>query len=150
MSTDEFSEFQAAEMEADEVDSLLREQGVGVLSMADGNEAYGIPLSFGYDGSALYFVFLHPGDAGMKDRFAERTQRASFVVFDAPSKHHWRSVIVSGPLSRLDEAEWTDAVAALEANAWFPDLFSKTEPVLDLVGWKLVPDSRRGRKSHGE
>lgn len=59
MGPETFAEMQGTAMDRESIDVFLHEQGVGVLSLTDGSEAYGIPISFGYDGEEdLYFVFL--------------------------------------------------------------------------------------------
>ncbi|ELZ58154.1 MULTISPECIES: pyridoxamine 5'-phosphate oxidase family protein [unclassified Haloferax] len=142
----DFAQHNRIEMPAEEIDRLLREEGVGVLSLADDGVAYGIPLSFGYDADRgrLYFVFLRPGESSKKAEFAERTARASFTVWNAPSRDQWESVVVDGELRRVDDGDWDRVRDALEDNAWYPTLFSETEPMQDILGWELRIDSRTG------
>jgi hypothetical protein len=150
MSPDSFARLQGTEMDRAGIDAFLAEQGVGVLSLADGDEAYGVPVSFGYDGEAtLYFVFLRLGEHSRKEAFAERTDRASLVAYEAPGKHEWRSVIASGPIRRIDDDEWDALRAAIEDTAWYPSLFSEAEPMRDIAGWKLEVESVTGQQSTG-
>ncbi|EMA01737.1 pyridoxamine 5'-phosphate oxidase family protein [Haloferax denitrificans] len=142
----DFAQHNRIEMSAEEIDRLLREEGVGVLSLADDGVAYGIPLSFGYDADRerLYFVFLRPGESSKKTEFAERTARASFAVWNAPSRDEWESVVVDGELRRVDDGDWDRVRDVLEDNAWYPTLFSETEPMQDILGWELRIASRSG------
>ncbi|RDZ65764.1 pyridoxamine 5'-phosphate oxidase [Haloferax sp. Atlit-12N] len=142
----DFAQHNRIEMPSEEIDRLLREEGVGVLSLADDGVAYGIPLSFGYDAERerLYFVFLRPGESSKKTEFAERTARASFAVWNAPSRDEWESVVVDGELRRVDDGDWDRVCDVLEDNAWYPTLFSETEPMQDILGWELRIDSRSG------
>lgn len=134
----------------DEIDAFLRDRGIGVLSLTDGEEAYGVPVSFGYDGEGrLYFVFLRVGERSKKEEFARRTERASLTVSDVESKHVWTSVIATGPLREIDDEEWTDLEAAIDDNAWYPSLFSESEPMRDIQGWELRIEEVTGQRSEG-
>jgi hypothetical protein len=136
-------------MDEETARAFLREQGFGVLSLASGGEAYGIPISYGYDAEAerLYFVFLRPAETSRKERFGEATERASFLAFDVPSREEWRTVVVAGTLRTVDDDEWPAVRDALEDNAWFPSLFSETEPMRDIVGWTLEIEDVTGMHS---
>lgn len=63
-----------------EIDQFLREQGTGVLSLADAGETYAPPMSFGYDGDRLYFVMIRFGDDSTKLDFADTTTRATLTT----------------------------------------------------------------------
>lgn len=68
-----------------------------MLSLASDAEAYGVPISFGYDGDdRLYFVFLRIGERSRKEEFAGATERAILTAYEVESKHVWRSVIARG------------------------------------------------------
>ncbi|KAB1192460.1 pyridoxamine 5'-phosphate oxidase family protein [Haloferax sp. MBLA0076] len=147
----EYPESNRVGMSADEIDQLLVERGVGVLSLADDSVAYGIPLSFGYDAemNRLYFVFLRPGETSRKVDFAEQTSRASFTVWDCPSRYEWKSVVVEGELHPIADDEWSRVNDVLADNAWYPSLFSETEPMQDMLGWELRIDHRSGLQRSG-
>jgi hypothetical protein len=147
MDSEQFAAIQGIEMEAAAAEALLREEGVGVLSLADDSLAYCVPVSFGYADRSIYFVFLQPGEDSEKIAFAEATREASFLAFTRPSRHNWQSVIARGPIHRLDEGEWDGLVEAMGDNAWFPSLFAETQPMQDLVGYELHVDSLTGMQS---
>ncbi|ELZ87610.1 Pyridoxamine 5-phosphate oxidase family protein [Haloferax elongans ATCC BAA-1513] len=142
----EYPESNRVEMTDSEIDRMLRDHGVGVLSFADEGVAYGIPISFGYDEerSKLYFVFLRPGDSSKKSDFAEETARASFTVWEAPSRFEWRSIVAEGELHHIEDDDWERVNEILEDNAWFPSLFSETSPMQDMLGWELRIDHCSG------
>ncbi|WP_416838612.1 pyridoxamine 5'-phosphate oxidase family protein [Haloferax sp. DFSO52] len=146
----EFAETNRIVMPDEEIDRILREEGVGVLSLADDGVAYGLPLSFGYDAerNRLYFVFLRPGETSRKTAFAARTARASFTVWQFPSRDEWQSVIVDGELHLIEDQEWHHVCDILEDNAKYPSLFSETESMQDLLGWELRIDHRTGIQRH--
>ena len=144
-----FAAVQGHEMDGETARAFLREQGFGVLSLASDGEAYGIPISYGYDAEAdrLYFVFLRPAATSKKERFGAATERASVLVFDVPSREEWRTVVVGGTLRTVADDEWPAVRDALEDNAWFPSLFSETEPMQDIVGWTLEIEEVTGMHS---
>lgn len=144
-----FPSIQGNEMDDEAARQFLTEQGFGVLSLAADGVAYGIPISYGCDPETerLYFVFLRPGEESRKERFSEATERASFLAFDVPSREEWRTVVVAGTLRTVDDDEWPAVRDALEDNAWFPSLFSETEPMRDIVGWTLEIEDVTGMHS---
>lgn len=147
MNGSHFASVQGIEMDRADAEDLLRTSGVGVLSLARGGEAYGVPISFGYDGERLYFLYVRGSDNSKKHRFSRETARASFLVYEVGDKHDWRSVVVSGPLERVSEDEWDALLDAVEDNAWFPSLFSEAEPVADFAGWALSVEEITGQQS---
>ncbi|MCL7417650.1 MAG: pyridoxamine 5'-phosphate oxidase family protein [Halalkalicoccus sp.] len=148
MTTESFGEITGTEMEREEAEVFLRDQGVGVLSLANEGEAYGVPVSFGYDGEdRLYFVFLRVGEESRKEAFAAATERASFTVYDVESKHAWRSVIASGRIREVDDDEWETVRDSIDDNAWYPSLFSEAEPMRDIQGWVLEIEEITGQKN---
>lgn len=144
-----FPGIQGNEMDDETARQFLHDQGFGVLSLADDGVAYGIPISYGYDmeSECLYFVFLRPGEKSQKERFSEATERASFLVFDVPSRDEWRTVIAAGTLRAVDDDEWPAVRDALDDNAWFPTLFAESEPMRDILGWALEVDDVSGMHS---
>lgn len=148
MGVESFAGIQGIEMTAEEIDTFLRSQGFGILSLASDGEAYGIPISFGYDGARLYFILLRPGSESKKEEFIRSTDTASFLVYDVADKHNWQSVIVTGRLEPVDNESWPALRDAIEDNAWFPSLFSETQPMQDILGWRFVIEEMTGQKSH--
>lgn len=142
------AEIQGIQMDERGIDQFLRSQGVGVLSLTDGTEAYGVPISFGYDGeSRLFFVFLRVGEQDKKVEFASKSEKASFTTYNVDSKHDWQSVIASGTLRQVDDDEWDAVVDAIEDNAWYPSLFSQAEPMQDIQGWEFQIEDITGQTS---
>lgn len=128
------------------IDEVLTETGIGVLSMSEGGEPYGVPLSFGYDGNdRLYFVFLGASTELRKEAYAEQASVASFTTFDVDPDGSWRSVIVAGPLDRITIDEWDVAREALADNAYRSNLFSDHEIQQNPNVWALEIRDRSGR-----
>ena len=100
-------------MSESEVDSRLRGGEHGVLGLANGDDAYAVPLSYHYDGDRLLLrVSEHDGD-GEKGRFLETTDTATFVCYEASTDESW-SVHVRGPIRR-----WERTVDEATLNEWF-------------------------------
>ncbi|EMA04609.1 hypothetical protein C437_13720 [Haloarcula vallismortis ATCC 29715] len=133
-------------MDESDVDEVLVESGVGVLSMAVDGVPYGVPLSFGYDGDdTLYFVFLGASAELRKEMYAEQTDVASFTTFDVDPNGAWRSVIVAGPLNRISIDDWDTAREALADNAYQSNLLSEYELQENPNVWALEIAERSGR-----
>jgi nitroimidazol reductase NimA-like FMN-containing flavoprotein (pyridoxamine 5'-phosphate oxidase superfamily) len=143
------------ELSRDEIDEVLIRNGVGVLSMVDGEQPYGIPMSFGYDGESLTFAMqFGTGYGGRKTQSVQSNNNVSLTVYekveradpDAPDE--WRSVIISGELTEVEEANRDEAFAALAANADFaPDLTVWGIPFdeVELTLQTLEPEDITGR-----
>ena len=134
------------EMTDEEVERMLRAADYGVLSLADDDEAYGIPMSFGYDGEGLYFVFRRPAERSRKLEFIEETDRATFVISSVTTKHDWASVVLEGPVMPVRDEDWSVLLESLDETAWFPSIFSETDPRQDFVGYYLAVERATGRK----
>jgi nitroimidazol reductase NimA-like FMN-containing flavoprotein (pyridoxamine 5'-phosphate oxidase superfamily) len=133
-------------MDDAEIDALLTEGGMGVLSMSAEGVPYGVPLSFGYDGhDRLYFVFLDASTELRKESYAEQTTSASFTTFDIGPDGSWRSVIVAGPLDRITIDEWDTAREAMADNAYQSNLLGEYELQENPNVWRLEIQQRSGR-----
>ena len=97
----------------EEIDAVIREAAVCHLAFAAGDEPYVIPISFGYDGEALY---IHTAKTGRKIDFIERNDRVCFeletnVVLktDETDACKWtftfESVVGYGTITELTEPE---------------------------------------------
>ena len=86
------------EMTPPEASQFLRSNHAGVLALADGGDAYGVPLYYAYDGRDLYFQ-TRPG---LKQRYAVATGEACFTVVRVTAPDSWASVQVFGPLERIE------------------------------------------------
>jgi nitroimidazol reductase NimA-like FMN-containing flavoprotein (pyridoxamine 5'-phosphate oxidase superfamily) len=135
----------ATELISTECDAVLRESGVGVLALTDGDEAYSIPESFGYDGETVYFQFAHTPES-KKMAFLETTETATLTVYDEqPAK----SVLVQGPVEHVPEDKQPQAASAITENASIPTLNVSPETTLKDVTmnyYQLAPTTITGRE----
>lgn len=133
----------ADSMTREEMVEFLQDHGRGVLSLSDGADAYGVPVSFGYveeeTDDAIYLSLNRFGEDSEKLEVLEETNSASLVAYDAESSEKWRSVVVTGQLrdfgavgegvstSNLVTEEHVREV--LEEHAWFPQFADDAEEI---------------------
>ncbi|WP_276302021.1 pyridoxamine 5'-phosphate oxidase family protein [Halorussus lipolyticus] len=87
-------------MTDEEVDEYLRENEVGVLSLADGGDAYAVPVGYHYDGQRL-LVRLGERDDSTKMAYLDSTDTATLVVYEKDDEQSSWSVLVRGTLREL-------------------------------------------------
>jgi len=96
-----------------EIDAIMRSALVCRIALANGNEPYVVPVSFGYDGESL---FIHTAKSGRKIEFIEANSRVCFELEDNVSLQaddgdacKWtfafESVIGYGTITELETAE---------------------------------------------
>ena len=96
-----------------EIDEIIRAALVCRIAFANGDEPYVVPISFGYDGKAL---FIHTAKRGRKIEFIENNSRVCFELeanvalkTDEGDACQWtfefESVIGYGTIIELDSAE---------------------------------------------
>lgn len=128
-----------------EVDEHLRAGEHGVLALADGHDAYAVPLSYHYDGDRLLLrVSTHRGP-GEKSDFLETTETATFVCYEASGDDSW-SIHVRGsvaPAEEVDEAT---------LNEMFPPfrLFGEAVEDVEFTLYELRMESVTGRRTTAE
>ncbi|MDX1748211.1 MAG: pyridoxamine 5'-phosphate oxidase family protein [Halobacteriales archaeon] len=134
------------EMSEREIEQVLTTAKHGVLSLASDDRAYAVPMSYGYDGEGLYFIFRRPATGSRKLEFIRETDRATFVVSSMTTKHDWASVVVEGPVVPVEDDGWADLLEAFGEDVWFPSIFSETDPREDFIGYYLVAERVTGRR----
>ena len=125
-----------------EIRQRLRDGEHGVLALADGDEAYGVVLSYHYDGERLLLRVSDDGD-GRKAAFLGATEVATLVCHEATTEQSW-SVHVRGPLT-----PWEGEVDETTLNDWFPPfrLFDETVADVEFSLYELGMDSVVGRRT---
>jgi len=146
MTTDPYAQWTGEPMAQDEIDALLSVADHGVLGLADGDEPYTIPVSFGYDDGDVFFAFVRTDPDSEKFEFVEDGKTARLLVTDIKARFDWQSVAVTGPVEAvsLTDANWSRLVDALSGNPWFSTAFEDDERVEGVQGWRLVPDEVGG------
>lgn len=132
-----------------EIDAFLTDEGTGVLALADGGDAYAIPISFGYDGERVVFSYWQFGPESRKREYTESTQTACLAVYDVASTLEWQSVLAFGDLAEIPPERWDDLGQLLEDNAWSPDVSTVGNRQLSIVGYELVLEEVTGLQGPG-
>ena len=117
-------------MSESDVDEYLRAGEHGVLGLADGDDAYTVPLSYHYDGERFLLRVSEHDDDSEKGRFIDATETATFVCYEASTTESW-SVHVRGPLR-----EWQANVDEGTINEWFQP-FRLFDEAVESVGFTL-------------
>lgn len=136
-------------MTEEEVDQRVRGTQFGVLSLARDGEAYAIPVAYHYaDGRVL--LRLGADEDSEKMTFLETTDRATLLLYEAPQEDESWSVLLRGPITRV-EAEERAEITDADINAWFPPfrVFGESIEDVEYELFELVPDTVTGRKTVG-
>lgn len=132
-------------MDESELEAYLRAGHHGVLGLADGDDAYAIPISYYYDTGRLVLRVSGDQAAGDKQRFLATTATATFVCYQADANDSW-SILVRGPIQ-----EFTVDVDEATINDWFQPfrLFDEAVEDVDFRLYELRPHSIIGRRTTG-
>lgn len=130
-------------MDTADIDQYLRAGSHGVLALADGDDAYAVPLSYHYDGERLLLRVSAHGDDSEKRRYLDTTDTATFVCFAADADGSW-SIHVRGPVE-----EWDGTVDETTLNEWFPPfrLFDEAVEDVTFTLYELTMESVVGRRT---
>ena len=87
-----------------EIQRRLRDERIGVLSLANGNDAYALPLGFHYEDGSLLFRL---GDTveSQKMAYVDTTNEACFLLYGVSSPENSWSIVASGQLDEVDAPE---------------------------------------------
>jgi nitroimidazol reductase NimA-like FMN-containing flavoprotein (pyridoxamine 5'-phosphate oxidase superfamily) len=102
---------------------MLVRKGIGVLAMVDDGQPYAIPMSFGYDADKMVFPMQWGGGyQSRKSQAIDGNPNVCLTVYEQDSEDEaiWRSVVISGEIYEIEEADRERAYASLAANAEFP------------------------------
>ena len=129
------------------VEEVLRREDDGVLTFADDDEPYGVPVSYGYDGDRFVFQ-LSKSKRGRKADFIGEKPWVCFVVYAKHPNRVVESVIATGELRPIPDADQREAFAVLRENADFPldgDIWSDSDGNDENELYELVPETLSGR-----
>lgn len=151
----EFDTITTNQMSESEIEHVLEEHGHGVLALAKEDTSYAVPMSFAYssEDECIYLYALQFGNTSKKIEFLDRTETATFVVYSVESRNEWRSVIVTGTASEIEEAEFKSISnisneqyvdELLKESAWFPMFESPMEPITDTSRYMLAIEEKTG------
>lgn len=129
------------------IEEVLRREDDGVLALADDDEPYGVPVSYGYDGDRFVFQ-LSRTERGRKGAFVDSNPSACFVVYAKRPNRAVESVIATGELRPIPESAQREAFAVLRDNADFPlddDIWGGSAEREEYELYELVPQTLSGR-----
>ena len=104
---------------------LLKSKRDGVLSLTDGQSAYGVPLTYmTYYDDTLY---LGMNPSGRKYEYLKNCKNACFTIYQTfqspedPQRMGWWSIILDGELSQITDPEGIKAIAEMmDKQGLFP------------------------------
>jgi hypothetical protein len=131
-----------------ETNALLGRLETGVLALANADEPYAVPISYGYDASDRQFVMrLVSTPDGEKNRFLTGSPQVRFVVYEEGDSTY-RSVVAKGRLELVPRSELTPDHVAKYGAAKRPlfEMWDEARPDLDVRLYELDPDELSGRR----
>ncbi|WP_049969956.1 pyridoxamine 5'-phosphate oxidase family protein [Haladaptatus cibarius] len=139
---------EAVQMDEEELEAFLQTGGTGVVSFAAGTDEppHSIPVSYGYDAATEHFYFRFA--AGPDSEKSELVGRPiSFVTYD-DGNGGWRSVIASGELDDVEEADIDSEIVQGMRRVDIPlvDIFDRPSREVSFRFFHLVPDELTSRK----
>jgi hypothetical protein len=149
MTVDELDDYGMVEMTDEEVRGFLASQRVGVLALPteDGGAPSMRPLSFGFDGESLYFLYV-VGAESRKVELTDRADHARFLVYSAETAFNWRSVLLTGSVDEVAEEDRERALDTLD-GAWRPDVFERASATEATRLYRFEIDEHTGLKHLG-
>ncbi len=141
------SQGRSVELDREGIDSLLGDGGVGVISFADEDEPYSMPVSYGYDADAEgLYIRLGFAPESEKRRFVDDDVTASLVVTDE-TPTGWQSVVAKGPLTEITEMAIDPAAAKSVHKVRIPfvTVYDREPSELDFELYRLEADTLTGR-----
>ncbi|MFC7026767.1 pyridoxamine 5'-phosphate oxidase family protein [Halomicroarcula sp. GCM10025324] len=136
-----------AQMDDAAIEDFLRSQRFGILGLPADGAPYLVPISFGYDGDALYFTFIG-GPESQKRTLIRASDTATFLVTDVSSMFNWESVVLTGTPERVPESEW-DELADVLGGVWRPEVFEDALESEDIVIFRFDVEERNGIRHTG-
>jgi len=150
MSPDDTERLHGVKMSETEIDGSLYEQGHAILSMAKDGAAYGVPVSFGYDGDAIFLYLIQFDGRSKKLEFSAGAGTVCLTAYDITDRSEWECVIVYGSLDSVPESEFEYMDGVMDDNAWFPSFHPPEWPITGVRRTVLSITSTTGRKGRAD
>ena len=144
------AEARSVEMSENELHEFLEHGGTGIVSFSAGmDEApYSLPVSYGYDVPSEDFYFRFGFESGTsKESVVEEERPISFVTY-GHTDSGWRSVVATGELEEVTEAEIGTQAAEAIRRIEIPlvDVFEHHPKELTFRFFRLLDADVSGRK----
>ncbi len=137
------------EMTDDEIDAFVSRHETGVLSLARNNEAYAIPISYGYDGhERTFYMRLVSTPESEKRAFLESTPTCRLVIYDEADSTY-RSIVATGTLESIEPNDLTpdQIVQYGETRRPLFEIWADGKDELNIELYKLTPERLDGRRT---
>lgn len=138
---------QQTEMSRAETDALLARHETGVLSLAQGDEPYAIPISYGYDAEAqTFYLRLVSTPESEKRQFLSSSPAVRLVVSEE-TEPEYRSVVAKGTLKEVSTDEMTVERIEQFGDAKRPlfEIWGESKTDLRIQLYELDADDVSGR-----
>jgi len=122
------------ELTPEQINAVLSSEVVGRIGCSSGGRTYIVPITYVYDGDAVYG---HSAD-GLKIRMMRANPSVCFQVDQRENLANWRSVVAWGTYEELEGSQALDAFQILVARL-LPLVTSET------LGMPSRPSSTRGK-----
>ena len=130
--------------------ALLQRQSFGHLGCSRDGRPYVLPMNYAYDGKELYFFTTE----GMKTQFIAANPKICLQVEEVSDSTHWRSVMVIGEATRLENSEEMQRAMKLitERNPSLTPAISATQldtwgRAVDIALYRVTPELIDGRQT---
>ncbi|WP_254526100.1 pyridoxamine 5'-phosphate oxidase family protein [Natrinema caseinilyticum] len=148
MTIDDFGDDGMVRMDEDQIRGFLSSQSVGVLGLPAETAPVMRPLSFWYDGeSRLAFLYVR-GAGSRKAELSDRSVVARFLVYRADTPFNWTSVLLTGPIETVPEAE-RDALEDAMEMRWRPDVFERASTSENVTLYQFRIEEQTGIRQMG-
>lgn len=124
MTVDDLEEFGMVRMEEREMRELLSTHNTGVLGLPTEGPPLLRPMSFWFDGDSRIYLPYVLGASSRKKELSDRADVARFLVYRAETPFNWRSVLLTGRLTRVPESDRAEVQDAMTVR-WRPDVFER-------------------------
>ncbi|WP_254862963.1 pyridoxamine 5'-phosphate oxidase family protein [Halovivax gelatinilyticus] len=142
---------QETEMAPAEMDEFLAGTETGVLSLAQDDEPYAIPISYGYDArTRSFYLRLVSTPESEKRRYLASSPRSRLVIYDEDAERTtYRSVVAVGTLEEIAPEELTvDHIEQYgEARRPLFEIWAKAKADLNIQLYELQPEELSGRRT---
>jgi nitroimidazol reductase NimA-like FMN-containing flavoprotein (pyridoxamine 5'-phosphate oxidase superfamily) len=136
------------ELADEEIDAFLSRSETGVLSLAQDDKPYSVPISYGYDATTRrFYLRLVSTPESEKRRFLESNPIALLVVLEGDDDMY-RSVIESGTLESIPRKSLSVEHIEKFGEAKRPlfEVWEESRKNLDVELYVLDSDSLDGRR----
>lgn len=140
-----------AEMTEGELNDFLGRHETGVLSLANDDEPYAIPISYGYNATEqTFYMRLVSTPESEKRQFLGASPRVRLVVYEEVDEGTtYRSAIATGPLEEISPDELTVEHIEQYGEAKRPlfEIWGQSKQDLNINLYNLAPDELSGRRT---